>query len=123
VSGADTPAPATGQTPWRAMLPGTCSSALQCSGSAATWEEPWCGLREREATSRAWQRSGVLARAPSGGQLRHVSRGSPVNFGNRVSIVPQRGRPAPAVAQSRCGVLQIEPCREQLAGRVVPQPL
>jgi len=37
--------------------------------------------------------------------------------------VPQGGGAAAAMAEARRGVAQVEPGREQLAGRVVPQAL
>ena len=37
--------------------------------------------------------------------------------------MPQRGGTAAAMAEASCGVPQVEPGREQLAGRVMSQPL
>jgi len=58
-----------------------------------------------------------------GGQLGEVSGGSPVHFGDRVGIVPKRGRAAAAVAEAGSGVAQIEAAGEELAGGVVPSAL
>src|SRR5258707_6524942 len=54
-------------------------------------------------------------------QLCEIGGGAPVNLRYWVGVMPQRGSPAAAVAEPRRGVAQIEPCSEQLAGRVVPQ--
>jgi hypothetical protein len=56
----------------------------------------------------------------SGGQLCEVGGGSPVDFGDRVGVVPQRCRAAAAVAEAGGGVAQIEAASEELAGGVVP---
>jgi hypothetical protein len=57
------------------------------------------------------------------GQLSQVRRRPAVDLGDRAGVVLQRGRAAAAVAQPSRRVLQVEPCREQLAGRVVAQRL
>ena len=58
----------------------------------------------------------------SGGELCEVGGSSPVDFRHRVCVVPQCGRSAAAMAKTSRGVTQVEPRREQLARRVVPQP-
>jgi hypothetical protein len=45
-----------------------------------------------------------------------------VDLGNGVGIVPQSSGPATAVAKARGSIAQVESGREQLTGRVVPQP-
>jgi hypothetical protein len=59
----------------------------------------------------------------SGGQLREIGGGSPVNLRYGVGVVPQCGGTAAAMTEARRGVTQVEPRREQLASRVawVPQ--
>jgi hypothetical protein len=54
------------------------------------------------------------------GQLCEVGRCSPVDLGDRVGVVPERGCTAPAVAKTRGGVPQVESAGEELAGGVVP---
>lgn len=51
----------------------------------------------------------------SGGQLREVGGGSPVNLRYGVGVVPQCGGTAAAMTEARRGVTQVEPRREQLA--------
>jgi hypothetical protein len=55
-------------------------------------------------------------------EFSQVCRCPPVDLGDRVGVVLKGGRPA-AVAEPRRGVLQVETCREQLAGGVMPQRL
>ena len=59
----------------------------------------------------------------SGGQLREVGGASPVNLRYGVGVVPQCGGTAAAMTEARRADAQVEPCRQQLASRVVPQPL
>ena len=56
----------------------------------------------------------------SGGQLCEVDGGAPVDLGDPVSVVPQGGRAASAVAEAGGGVPQVEAAREELAGGVMP---
>jgi hypothetical protein len=52
----------------------------------------------------------------SGGQFREVGGSTPVDLGDRVGVVPQRGGAAAAVAEAGGGVPQVEaPARSWLA--------
>jgi len=56
----------------------------------------------------------------SGGELCEVGGGSSVDLRYGIGVVPQCGGPAAAVAEAGRSVAQVEPCCEQLAGRVMP---
>jgi len=47
--------------------------------------------------------------------LREVRGGASVDLGDRVGVVPQRGRAAAAVAEAGGGVTQVEAADEKLA--------
>src|SRR6266487_5412076 len=97
------------------------------AGNAMTWvgsalavpptpeQAAGCGLSG--ADGGFWRDRG------GGGELGEVGGGAPVDFGDRVGVVPERGRPAAAVAEPRGGVAQVEAGGEELAGGVVPEPL
>jgi hypothetical protein len=88
---------------------------------AGGWEPTWmpvgcCRLRV------SCRQALITFGCGSSGELREVGSGPPVDFGHRVGVVPQRGRAAAAIAKTRRGVTQVEPRREHLTRRVVPQP-
>src|SRR5215831_18753751 len=75
-----------------------------------------------------WTRQRVWADAIAGvfraaGQLCEVGRCSPVDLGNRVSVMPERCCTASAVAKTCGGVPQVEAAGEELAGGVMPTAL
>jgi hypothetical protein len=57
------------------------------------------------------------------GELGKVSGDAPVDLGDRVSVMLQRGRAAARVTEPGGGVAQVEPGGEELAGGVVPHRL
>jgi len=52
-----------------------------------------------------------------------VYGGPPVHLADRVGVVPQRGRAAPAVAEAHCGVAEVKAAGEELACGVCRPPL
>ena len=64
-----------------------------------------------------------IGRAGSGGQPRKVGGGSPVDLGNRVGVMPERGCAAAAMAETSGSVPQVEAAGEELAGGVMPTAL
>jgi hypothetical protein len=57
------------------------------------------------------------------GQFREVGGGATVDLGDRVGVVPQRGRAPAAVAEASGGVPQVEPAGEELTRGVMPSAL
>ena len=86
----------------------SCNSAA-CARTRPTGRSPDCASRASTALGRR-----------SGGQFREVGGGSSVHLGDRVGVVPQRGRAAAAVAKAGGGIAQVKASREELAGGVMP---
>jgi hypothetical protein len=58
----------------------------------------------------------------SGGQLREVGGGAPVDLGDRLGVVPQRGSAAAAMAEAGSGVPQVESRRPGAGWRWAVRP-
>lgn len=83
---------------------------------------PQTGLRRRCRPARPARRTRASACLGGGsrGQFRELGSGTPVDLGDRVSVAPQRGGTAAAVAEAGSGVPQVETASQGLAGMPTP---